>query len=73
MRWDYSRANFRSAKKSLRQAIALDPLNARARRELAWLAALDLLTASMRRQCHRMRFWSRQPRRARAEVGKMQR
>ena len=43
MRWDYSRANFRSAKKSLRQAIALDPLNARARRELAWLAALDLL------------------------------
>jgi hypothetical protein len=43
MRWDYSRANFRSAKESLRQAIALDPLNARARRELAWLAALDLL------------------------------
>ena len=42
-RWDYSRANFRSAKESLRQAIALDPLNARARRELAWLAALDLL------------------------------
>ena len=40
MRWDYSRANFRSAEKSLRQAIALDPLNARARRELAWLAAL---------------------------------
>ena len=40
MRWDYSRANFRSAKNSLRQAIALDPLNARARRELAWLAAL---------------------------------
>ncbi len=40
MRWDYSRANFRSAKESLRQAIALDPLNARARRELAWLAAL---------------------------------
>ena len=43
MRWDYSRANSRSAKELLRQAIALDPLNARARRELAWLAALDLL------------------------------
>ena len=43
MRWDYSRANFRSAKELLRQAIALDPLNARARRELAWLAALDLV------------------------------
>ena len=40
MLWEWSRATFRSAKESLRQAIALDPLNARARRELAWLALL---------------------------------
>ena len=40
MLWEWSRATFRSAKEMLRQAIALDPLNARARRELAWLAAL---------------------------------
>jgi tetratricopeptide (TPR) repeat protein len=40
MLWERSSATFRSAKKSLRQAIALDPLNARARRELAWLALL---------------------------------
>jgi adenylate cyclase len=38
MQWDWSRANFRSAKESLRQAIALDPLSARALREVAWLA-----------------------------------
>ena len=37
---EYSRATFRSAKESLRQAIALDPVNVRARRELAYLAAI---------------------------------
>ena len=40
MQWDWSRANFRSAKASLQQAIALDPTNARASRELAYLAIL---------------------------------
>ena len=40
MLWEWSRENFRSAKEMLRQAIALDPENARARRELAWLAAI---------------------------------
>ncbi len=39
MLWEWSRT-FRSAKESLRQAIALDPVNARARRELAYLAAI---------------------------------
>ncbi len=38
MLWERSRANFGSAKEMLCQAIALDPLNARARREIAWLA-----------------------------------
>ena len=38
MLWEWSRATFRSAKEMLRQAIALDPVNARARREIAWLA-----------------------------------
>ena len=38
--WEYSHETFRSAKGMLRQAIALDPSNARARRELAWLATL---------------------------------
>src|SRR5262245_16167671 len=37
---EFSSATFRSAKESLLQAIALDPVNARARRELAWLALL---------------------------------
>jgi adenylate cyclase len=37
---EWSRETFRSAKEMLLQAIALDPLNARARRELAWLAAI---------------------------------
>ncbi len=40
MQYDWNRANFRSAKESLLQAIALDPVNARARRELAYLAAI---------------------------------
>ena len=39
MLWEWSRT-FRSAKELLRQAIALDPVNARARRELAYLAAI---------------------------------
>jgi adenylate cyclase len=38
--WEWNRETFRSAKELLRQAIALDPSNARARRELAWLAAV---------------------------------
>ena len=37
---EWSRETFRSAKAMLLQAIALDPLNARARRELAWIAAI---------------------------------
>ena len=40
MRFDWRRANFRLAKELLRQAIALDPLNARALCETAWLAVL---------------------------------
>jgi Tfp pilus assembly protein PilF len=36
--WEWKRETFRSAKGMLHQAIALDPSNARARRELAWLA-----------------------------------
>jgi TolB-like protein len=37
---EYSRETFSAAKELLRQAIALDPLNARARRELAYLAVI---------------------------------
>ena len=37
---EYSHETFSAAKELLRQAIALDPLNARARRELAWLAVI---------------------------------
>lgn len=40
MRWDWSHANFRSASALLREAVALDPLNARARREFAWLGVI---------------------------------
>ena len=40
MLWEWNRANFRSAKEMLRQAITLDPSNARAHRELAYLAAI---------------------------------
>ena len=40
MRPEWSRKTFATAKAMLRQAIALDPLNARARRELAYLAAI---------------------------------
>ena len=42
MQWEWSRETYRSAKESLRQAIALDPLNARARREHG-LAGCDRL------------------------------
>src|SRR5262245_37852095 len=37
MMWEWNRANFGSAKEMLLQAIALDPSNARAHRELAYL------------------------------------
>ncbi len=40
MQWEWSCENFRLARESLRQAIALDPGNARARREAAWLAII---------------------------------
>ena len=40
MRPEWSRKTFSAAKEMLRQAIALDPVNARALRELAYLAAL---------------------------------
>ncbi len=40
MQWEWTRENFRLAKESLRQAIAIDPKNARARREVAWLAMI---------------------------------
>ena len=36
--WVWTHENFRVARELLRQAIALDPENARARREIAWLA-----------------------------------
>ena len=37
---EYNSETIRSAKELLRQAIALDPLNARARREMAWLGVI---------------------------------
>ena len=40
MMWEWNRANYRSAKELLLQAIALDPLNARAHREFAYLATI---------------------------------
>ena len=40
MRPEWSHKTFNAAKELLRQAIALDPLNARARRELAYLAVI---------------------------------
>ena len=40
MQPEYSHETFSAAKELLRQAIALDPLNARARRELAYLAVI---------------------------------
>ena len=38
MQWDWTTDNFRAAREALNKAIALNPSNARARRELAWLA-----------------------------------
>jgi len=38
MRWDWTADNFRRSREILNQAIALDPANAAARRELAWFA-----------------------------------
>lgn len=40
MGWDWTGENFRSAREMLNQAIALDPTNAQARRELAWFAVI---------------------------------
>jgi tetratricopeptide (TPR) repeat protein len=40
MQWDWTPDNFRAARSVLNQALALDPSNAQARRELAWLAVL---------------------------------
>ena len=40
MQSDWNRENFRSAKEFLRKAIALDPANARAIREAAWIATI---------------------------------
>ena len=40
MMWEWNRKTFRSARDMLLQAIALDPVNARARRELAYLAVI---------------------------------
>lgn len=40
MQWDWSSSNISSAKELLRQAAALDPANAQANRELAWLAVI---------------------------------
>jgi TolB-like protein/class 3 adenylate cyclase len=41
---EWSHENFRAAREFLRQAIALDPESARARRELAWLAVVGLIS-----------------------------
>ena len=40
MQWDWTSETFRVARGFLQQAIALDPANAQARRELAWLAVM---------------------------------
>ena len=40
MQWDWTSETFRAARESLNQAIALDPSNAQARREVAWLAVI---------------------------------
>ena len=42
--WEWTHENFRAAREFLRQAIALDPESARARRELAWLAVVGLIS-----------------------------
>ena len=40
MQWDWTSETFSAARAMLNQAVALDPTNAQARRELAWLAVL---------------------------------
>ena len=42
--WWWTAENYRAAKESLRQAIALDPENARTRREMAWLAVIGRIS-----------------------------
>jgi TolB-like protein len=42
--WLWTHESFRSARELLNQAIALDPENARARREIAWLAVVGLIS-----------------------------
>jgi adenylate cyclase len=41
--WLWTHEGFRSARELLNQAIAIDPENARARREIAWLAIVGLI------------------------------
>ena len=41
--WLWTHESFRSARELLNQAIAIDPENARARREIAWLAVVGLI------------------------------
>jgi TolB-like protein len=40
MQWDWTSENFAAARAALNQAIALDPSNPQARRELAWFAVI---------------------------------
>jgi tetratricopeptide (TPR) repeat protein len=40
MQWDWTSDNFRAAREALNRAVSLDPSNAQARRELAWLAVI---------------------------------
>jgi len=40
MQWDWTSDTFRAAREALNRAISLDPSNAQARRELAWLAVI---------------------------------
>jgi tetratricopeptide (TPR) repeat protein len=40
MQWDWTPQNFAAARAALNQAIALDPSNPKARRELAWFAVI---------------------------------
>jgi TolB-like protein/class 3 adenylate cyclase len=42
--WLWTHESFRSARELLSQAIAIDPENARARREIAWLAVVGLIS-----------------------------
>ncbi len=40
IQWDWTSETFRAARQALQQAIALDPTNSQARRELAWLGLI---------------------------------